>query len=313
MVCYIVLVKWSLLCEKIKVIWMRILDKMLSGYIINKISYMLSKTSLHIGVYAYHDHKKKIRYTEYIPGILTLDQAAMESLSSDAKRFCEFLDKIRENPIPDEPGVYQNGERYIRLEEIRDHHHVFGVAADVTAEITKRRQIEVERDMDALTGLYNRRGQDMRLSSLFSRPEDLGHSAMVMMDADALKEINDTYGHEKGDIYLRKIAEMIHYFGAKGSMASRPGGDEFVLFLYGYESEEELIKTIKELEYLQNHKMVVLGENINVPLRFSFGYCLTNGDTDYQRLLKDADEKMYKNKLERRNLFLQKGDLKRGG
>ncbi len=279
----------------------------------DKIFYVLGKMNLYLGVYEYHDDRKKVHFTKYIPQILSLDTDTMEQLSSDIQSFREFLDKIRENPVPDESGVYQNGEQYIRLEEIRDHHQVFGVAVDVTAEIKKRRQVEVERDIDALTGLYNRRGQDMRLSSLFSRPEDLGHSAMIMIDADALKEINDTYGHEKGDVYLRKIAEMIHHFGSKGSMASRPGGDEFVLFLYDYESEEELVKTIKELEYLQNHKMVVLDENINVPLRFSFGYCLTRGDADYQRLLKDADEKMYKNKLERRNLFLHNGDSKRGG
>lgn len=81
----------------------------------------------------------------------------------------------------------------------------------------------------------------------------------------------------------------------------RQGGDEFVLFLYGYESEEALNETIEMLAYIQNHSSVQLGENINVSLRFSFGYCPANGNTDYQKLLKEADEKMYKNKLERKN------------
>lgn len=63
----------------------------------------------------------------------------------------------------------------------------------------------MERDIDSLTGLYNRRGLDIQLSKLFEEPEKLGYCAMVMVDADGLKIINDTYGHEKGDIYLKKL------------------------------------------------------------------------------------------------------------
>lgn len=85
--------------------------------------------------------------------------------------------------------------------------------------------------MDALTGLYNRRGLDARLERLFAEPEKLGHYAVVMIDADGLKGINDTYGHDKGDEYLRKIADTINAFDPGNSLAARQGGDEFVLFL----------------------------------------------------------------------------------
>lgn len=81
---------------------------------------------------------------------------------------------------------------------------------------------------------------------------------------------------------------------------SRPGGDEFVLFLYDYESEEALQKTIETLTDIQDHSFVQLKENREVPLRFSFGYCLTKEETDYQMLFKEADRKMYENKLERK-------------
>lgn len=266
-----------------------------------KMSYVLSKTDLYIGVYEYNKYMEKIRFTDYIPQILSVDSERMEQLSSDIRKFKKFIDQLRENPLPDEDGIYKIGERYVRLEEIGKDDEVLGVAVDVTAEIMRRREIEAERDIDLLTGLYNRRGLDTQLASLFSSPENLKHSAMIMIDADNLKEINDTYGHEKGDVYLKRLFELIYNFGTKSSIASRQGGDEFVLFLYGYESEEALNETIEMLAYIQNHSSVQLGENINVSLRFSFGYCPANGNTDYQKLLKEADEKMYKNKLERKN------------
>ncbi len=174
------------------------------------------------------------------------------------------------------------------------------MAIDVTEEILKRRKIEEQRDTDMLTGLYNRQGMTIRLAQLFRNPESLCYGALVMADADGLKRINDAYGHEKGDMYLKGIAEALENLGQKSSIAARLGGDEFVLFLYGYE-KKELTHILKRLEEIQRQKEVSLGGNLRVPLRFSFGYSLIRGERDYEKLLKEADEKMYVNKRERRN------------
>lgn len=269
-----------------------------------KMFYVLSKTDLYIGVYEYNSHMEKVRFTEYMPRILALDTEEMERLASDAKKFGEYICVIRKNPVPDEAGVFQvheEPEQYVRLEEMKNEKdEVFGVALDVTNDIMKRREIEAERDRDALTGLYNRYGLDARLTDLFASPERLGYSAMVMIDADGLKGINDTYGHEMGDIYLKKISGAINDFGQENSVVSRQGGDEFVLFLYGYKSKKELMKAIEKLENIQKRSQARLSESLNVPLKFSLGYCLTDNKKNYQQLLKNADEKMYQNKLERR-------------
>ena len=83
-------------------------------------------------------------------------------------------------------------------------------------------------------------------------------------------------------------------------IAARQGGDEFVLFLYGYENIKLLRDDIERLEYQQSNAFVALDKNLNVPLRFSAGYSLVNKGAGYQELLKAADQKMYQNKLERR-------------
>lgn len=264
-----------------------------------KMSYVLSKTYISIGTYEYGGHMRKVRYSEYIPGILSLDSAVMEQLALNPSDFAAFLDRIKKRPIAGEQGIYQQKDRYIRLEEIKNGSEIFGVAVDVTAETVKRMEIEKERDVDILTGLYNRRGLDNKLEQLLNEPEGLGYSAILMIDADGLKKINDTYGHEKGDIYLKKIGQAISEAGEK-SIAARQGGDEFVLFLYGYDSREKLMDTIRTLEAMQSDSFVALDKDINVPLQFSLGYCLAKGETDYQALLKEADERMYQNKMERK-------------
>lgn len=263
-------------------------------------SYVLRKTNMYIGVYEYNEHMKRVRFTEYIPHIFAIGEEEVRRLSADYKAFQAFIEDLRKNPVQDEPGVFGLREQYIKLEEMKENQGVFGVVIDVTDEINKRKKIEEERDKDVLTGLYNRHGLESRISTLFDRLKELGESAVIMIDADNLKMINDTYGHERGDVYLQKISELIAGWGSKGVVAARLGGDEFVLFLYQYDNEKELIDTIDRLEDAQDGMMAVLDQDISVPLRFSMGYSLVKGNTDYQGLLKEADEKMYTHKRQRK-------------
>ena len=265
-----------------------------------RMSYVLSKTGLYIGVYEYNRRTEKVHFSEYVPMILGTDAEKLEKYSHDAAGFIKFLDEIRSTPFADENDVYQLGERYIRLDESRSGDDVFGVTVDITEEISKRKALEHERDIDALTGLYNRRGLETKLAELFSRPQELRHSAIIMIDADGLKGINDSYGHEKGDKYLKKIADVINHFGICESVAARQGGDEYVLFLYGYDSEIELQRTIETLDHIRENSTAALSKDIVVPLRFSMGYSFVNEESDHTQLLKAADERMYTDKAVRK-------------
>ncbi len=270
-----------------------------------KISYVLNKTDVPIGVYEYNKKMAKVRYTDHVPGILSLGRKQKEELFADCQKFVEYMDELRKNPVEDEEDVYclkGKESKYIRLEELTKNNDIFGVVIDVTEEITKLRQVEEERDTDILTGLYNRRGLENKLADLFEEPDKLKYNVMIMVDADGLKEINDQYGHDKGDIYLQKIAGVLGSYGPNSCVISRQGGDEFVMFLYHYDNKEELENTVKTLSYIQDNSIAHLGENVSVPLRFSYGYCMSCGDANYEELLKKADERMYENKKARKAL-----------
>ena len=270
---------------------------------IDKISYVLNKTNMHIGVYEYNANMKNVWFTENVAKVLGLDSVQAKQGSSDYKSFKAFLDEVRENPVPDEKDIFclEKGTRtYVKIEEVTKNDDTLGVVMEVTEEINKRRQLEAERDIDSLTGLYNRRGLENLLLPLLATPKELGVGAFIFVDADGLKIINDKYGHNKGDLYLKKIAEVLKGLGPRGSVAARFGGDEFILFLYQHDTEEELMHTIKALRYIQDNGTACLEDDIRVPLRFSFGVCMTKERTDYQGMLKIADEKMYENKRERK-------------
>lgn len=265
-----------------------------------KMSYVLDKANMYIGVYEYNHHMKRVRFTRHVPHILCLDPEETDKLSSDYALIQSLITALRNNPVDGETNVFSLKDRYIKLEELNKDDEIFGVVIDVTEEVRRRRQIEAERDYDLLTGLYNRRGLEIRLSTLFGEPEALGCSAVVMIDADNLKTINDTYGHDAGDVYLKEIAALLQDFGPKSCVSARLGGDEFLLFLYRYGSEQELSDTIALLNDLQNKSFANLNEQVHVPLQFSFGASLSSQPADYEKLIKEADEKMYENKRKRK-------------
>ena len=95
--------------------------------------------------------------------------------------------------------VVQGGRtRYIMLRVTTEDRVQVGLAEDVTAATQERLRIERERDYDVLTGLYNRQAFHRVSHELFQNPERLGVAALLMMDLDDLKHINDTYGHDWG-------------------------------------------------------------------------------------------------------------------
>ncbi len=264
----------------------------------DKMSLVLDRTKQKIGVYEYNKAMQTVRFTQYIPKLLGLDQAEQERLAGDHRLLQAHIDRLRRESVPGEEHVYHyKGKRdaYIRLEEITSGGDVLGVVMDITKDFTTRRRIEAERDLDPLTGLYNRRGLERQLDRVFSREtdHDNGHGALVMIDLDGLKTINDTYGHVVGDRYIKRLAEVLRDFVGPDRLAARMGGDEFVLLLYGCESEQAVHDELARLRRAQQETTLTHEDGSVHPVPFSFGYVLTYGRLDHEAMLEEADRRMY--------------------
>lgn len=92
------------------------------------------------------------------------------------------------------------------------------------AAVAERSRIEHERDYDALTGLYSRQAFFRVCGELFEKPDTLRHAALMMTDLDNLKTINDTYGHDWGDVYLRQTAHSLQQGSPSGTVVARLSG-----------------------------------------------------------------------------------------
>ena len=253
-----------------------------------KLTYVLSKTNFYLGTYEYINDGDRVHFSEYIPKLFSLDEKTAKKFSSNPDDFKNFLNEIQKHEVMGEPNIYELAGKYLKIDEIMDIDYVLGVVMDVTNTIQKRKKLELEVHLDPLTGLYNRKGLEAKLAELFSSPETLEYYAIIMIMADGLININTTYGSDYGDIYLQKLAGIITDFGIRNSIAARQWGGEFILFLYGYQNENELSKSINLLSYLQEHSLTHLDDNMDVPLEFSFMYYSSNGSecSDYRELLK---------------------------
>lgn len=232
------------------------------------------------------------------------------NLLSDYRLFEEHLQRILKEPEEKiDPSIFcmktENGSlRYIKFESFLRDNSVLGIVLDVTKDVEQLKKTEQERDEDLLTGLQIRRSFYTRLEQLFYQSGDLGYAAMVIIDADNLKFVNDTYGHEIGDRYLKGISTLLSQplYGEDRCevgkrLVARLGGDEFAIFLYGCRDRQELDKCLNQLHRKQNNTIIQVKEELQLFLCFSMGYALWPQEgADYHALLKKADEKMYQEK-----------------
>lgn len=152
---------------------------------------------------------------------------------------------------------------------------------------------------DHMTGLPNRRRLMRRLERLaFEAKKSGGSFAVLFVDLNGFKPINDRYGHQTGDALLGAIGDRLRENVPSGSMVARIGGDEFVVVVSGNFTDEYLSRLGHELSNIVSQKFDIGGEAISVGS--SFGCARFPGDAgSIDELLSTADTRMYEMKNQR--------------
>ena len=158
----------------------------------------------------------------------------------------------------------------------------------------ERRRIEHERDYDILTGLYNRQAFNRVCTELFAAPERMGVAALMMMDLDNLKHINDTYGHDWGDQYIRRTGQCLRDNTPAGTVCARLSGDEFLVLFHGYRSRDAVREKIDRLTNAMQQSVALLpsGNALHISLSGGIAWYPDDGQ-DWETLKKYADFAMY--------------------
>ncbi len=152
---------------------------------------------------------------------------------------------------------------------------------------------------DGLTGLYNRRGFELRSDESAKCMKKGSTACAMVIDMDGLKRINDRYGHAEGDIAIKNLADIIGTVFKDKAIAGRTGGDEFYVFVP--ECTEDTAAIFKKQFYFL---LSDINNNSDKPyeLSASFGACVHEITPNYnvEELIRIADERMYAEKQQKR-------------
>ena len=156
---------------------------------------------------------------------------------------------------------------------------------------------------DPLTGLANRLLLTERVNRALAAAKSEGRRiAMLFIDLDRFKNINDTLGHEAGDRLLQNVANRLARCVRRSDTVARQGGDEFVVLIEAFQGPDDLAQVAEKILVEVAEPMTVYGREFQITASIGVSTCPVDGD-DLQALLKNADIAMYRAKQQGKNTY----------
>ena len=181
------------------------------------------------------------------------------------------------------------------------------VAARVKTHITIKQQRDELTRMathDQLTGLYNRHYLlDVTYQKIARAKRHKDNLSLLMLDIDHFKLVNDNHGHQKGDLVLREIAQLLNEISRSEDVVARFGGEEFIILLEHCDIECALDKA----ENIRRHVEKLNPEGIKITISIGLSE-LDLANESFNELLKQADDALYKAKSDGRNCVVSHSD-----
>lgn len=178
------------------------------------------------------------------------------------------------------------------------------IMRDVTELRMQQSDLKMKAEIDGLTGLLNRNSFTETFADKLEEAVQSGERiSVLMMDLDKLKYVNDTYGHDSGDLMIKAFADVLKVVLRHEDAVARIGGDEFVAVLPGVNNREAL-EISRRILKTANERAVNLGEETSPRLAISIGVCDNEFVKSEELMLKCADMAMYKAKKMKGNCCL---------
>src|SRR4051812_17942144 len=169
---------------------------------------------------------------------------------------------------------------------------------ELAATRAKMKELEATADIDAVTGIFNRRGFERELTRSLAYVKRYGtRAALFYIDLDGFKPVNDQRGHAAGDAVLRAIAAMLTRNVRASDTVARLGGDEFGLILWNLNEGDAAAKAWALEAAVGEAEMEWDGQALSVGA--SIGFAMLGPADDLAAVLGKADQAMYARKAER--------------
>lgn|GEM_PF-1891259 len=180
---------------------------------------------------------------------------------------------------------------------------IFGIAKDITERKQSERLIYHLAYHDALTDLPNRRMFKERLAEELAGAKAGGHMLAVMfLDLDRFKVINDSLGHDVGDMLLEAVADKLRTCIEKQDLLARMGGDEFTVLLTDVRDLAQVKQTAERIMEVFRQPFALGTHALHVSTSIGIAICPRDGE-DAESLMKNADYAMYRAKEQGKNRY----------
>ena len=204
----------------------------------------------------------------------------------------------------------KNGEVYpkwLSISVVRDKRgeitNYIGSFVDITERMEARQKIEYLAYRDTLTNLYNRSSLMENLSLILEISKRSGeHMALLFIDLDNFKVINDSLGHPIGDLLLYQVAARLLESVRNADIVARLGGDEFVIVLPQIQSGVLVAPVVDKLQHALSQPYILEGYTLHVTASIGISVFPHDGDT-VEELMKHSDVALYHAKSEGRNNY----------
>lgn len=158
--------------------------------------------------------------------------------------------------------------------------------------------------IDGLTGLYNRKYLDIFMDTKVNNYDSF---CIAMVDIDFFKKVNDTYGHDTGDMILKSLSDIFKKAVAKDDIIFRFGGEEFLIFIPNVQNAKNILETIKDTF----EEKIYNANNESFSKTLSAGLSFYKEDSDHiWQVIKNADIALYEAKNSGRNKIVLFKDIK---
>lgn len=162
----------------------------------------------------------------------------------------------------------------------------------------REQYFELGSKFDSLTNLFNRR----HITDVLTRLEKfkLNEYAVILLDLDYFKSINDQYGHDAGDLVLQRVAEILKFNTRESDVVGRFGGEEFI-FILNYKHSDEVVDVAERCRIQIQNQVIVLKCMTQINISASFGIAFSKDGASKEAVIRQADQALYLAKEQGRN------------
>ncbi len=259
----------------------------------------IEMANLSFGTFEYNKSDNIVKCSKSLLPLIKISNTKSNQQYISMKSFKDKYNEIIKKPENEFKDVYlieEHPNKWVKIIQSENEETVWGICMDVTKDVIEKHHIMFERDYDKMTGLLNRSAFKRNINNIFNGKIN-NISAFIMFNIDDLKFINNTYGHDIGDMYITCVANVLKEVFNKDCIVSRISGDEFSIFLQNYESKYEVWQLINEM-YEQFDKNYLTSPDGNTfKMRISGGIAWYEDEKiSSKELMRYADFAMYQSK-----------------